>query len=146
MIYDDPGVFIEDSNWGPGDVERGFAGNDHFRMVGTEADGNDPWVEVAIANEPPAPEPWQRITCVGLRCSTGQVHVMSVIDDKPALSVNVESIQYLWRAATWVSINSVWAKPVSSPTRNWRNAKILNGTKIIIVPGKPPQQGRLKDE
>lgn len=94
VICDDAMAFTEESNWSGGDSERGFAENDRFRMVGTEADLNDYWVEVAIANEPPNLAPWQRVTCVGLNCSTGRIHIMSVTDSKPPISLNFPKGDY----------------------------------------------------
>ena len=77
-ICDDVMAFTEESNWCEEDFERGFSGNEKFRMVGTEADLNDHWVEVAIADEPPNLDPWQRVTCVGLSCNTGKIQIRDV--------------------------------------------------------------------
>lgn len=148
VICDDPGAFSEASNWGRGDVERGFAGNEHFWMVGTEADLNDHWVEVAIANEPPAPELWQRITCVGLRCSTGQIHVMSVIDDTPPLTLSLPQGEYSVFVADCnfgVDQLSLGEDRVLTDEQ-LAQRQDLEWYRIVIVPGKPLQQGRLKDD
>lgn len=89
VICDDWASVPDEVTWRDGGVERGFAGNAHFRVVGTEADLNDHWVEVVRADAPPALSSWDRVTCVSLQCSTGRVHVMSVIDDEPRITLKV---------------------------------------------------------
>lgn len=140
-------AFTEDSNWGEGDSKRGFAGNDSFRMVGTEADLNDHWVEVAIADAPPDLEPWQRVTCVGLSCNTGQIHIMSVIDNDPPISLDLSKGDYsIFVAGCNIGIDQLSLGEEDELTDEQLAArKDLEWYRIFIVPGKPLQQGRIKD-
>lgn len=147
-ICDDTMAFTEESNWGGSDSEQGFAGNDRFRMVGTEADLNDYWVEVAIANEPPNLDPWQRVTCVSLSCSTGQIHIMSMTDSKPPISLNLPKGDYsVFVAGCNIGIDQISLGKDSKVTEDQlATRKDLEWYRIFIVPGKPIQQGRIKDE
>ncbi len=147
-ICDDPMAFTEESNWGEGDLERGFAGNERFRMVGTEADLNNHWVEVAISDEPPDPEPWQRITCVGLSCNTGRIHIMSVIDNEPPISLDFPKGDYsVFVAGCNIGVDQLSLGEDGDLTdEQLATRKDLEWYRIFIVPGKPIQQGRLKDE
>jgi hypothetical protein len=54
VVCDDPARTIgDDENWNGEKVSQGFAGAPTFRMVGTEADLNDHWVELVAASQPP---------------------------------------------------------------------------------------------
>lgn len=148
VICDDIMAFTEESNWGKGDYERGFAGNSRFRMVGTEADLNDHWVEVAIADEPPNLEHWQRITCVGLSCNTGRIYVMSVIDYEPPISVDLPKGDYsVFVAGCNIGIDQLsLGEDTDLTDEQIAVRKDLEWYRIFLVSGKPVQQGRIKDE
>lgn len=148
VICADPTAFTEETNWGGGDAERGFAGNERFRMVGTEADLNDHWVEVKVVEEPPELESWQRVTCVGLRCSSGRIHVMSVIDDEPPISLDLPQGDYSVFVAgcnLGVDQNSLGEEDELTDEQ-LAHRKDVEWYRIFIVPGTPTQVGRLKDE
>jgi hypothetical protein len=148
VICDDPETFSEDSNWREGDVERGFSGHEGFRMVGTEADLNDHWVEVRIANDPPTLEPWQRVTCVSLRCNTGYVHIMSILDDEPPITLDLPKGDYSVYVAgcnLGVDQNSLGEfETLTDAQISLR--KDIEWYRISIIPGKPDREGRIKDE
>jgi len=148
VICDDIAAFTEETNWGDGDVVRGFAGNEHFRMVGTEADLNDHWVEVQLADEPPTLEPWDRVTCVSLTCSTGKIHVMSVIDEMPAISLDVPDGEYSVYVAgcnLGVDQNSL-SEEDELTDQQLAQRKDLEWYRLFIVPEKPGAVGRVKSE
>ena len=147
-ICDDIMAFTEESNWGEGDSDRGFAGNDRFRMVSTEADLNDHWVEVVIADEPPNLEPWQRVTCVSLSCNTGQIHIMSVVDNEPPITLNLPKGDYsVFVAGCNIGIDQLSLGEDNELTDEQLSArKDLEWYRIFIVLGKPVRQGRIKDE
>jgi hypothetical protein len=91
VVCDDPARTIgDDENWNGERVSQGFAGAPTFRMVGTDADLNDHWVELVAANQPPSFDEWQRITCVYFQSTSGKVHVMSVVDNDPPKSANIK--------------------------------------------------------
>mgnify|MGYP007059408995 CR=1 FL=1 len=147
VICDDPTAFTEETNWREGDVERGFAGNDRFRMVGTEADLNDHWVEVWVAHEPPSLDSWDRVTCVSLQCTTGTVHVMSVIDNVPAISLMLPVGDYAVYVAgcnLGIDQNSL-GEDQRLTDEQLAQRKDLEWYRIFITPGRPPQVGRVKD-
>ena len=148
VICDDVMAFTEESNWCEGDVDRGFSGNDRFRMVGTEADLNDHWVEVAYADEPPSLEPWQRVICLSLSCNTGEIHIMSLIDDEPSISLNLPKGDYsVFVAGCNMGIDQSSLDEDDELTDEQLAArKDLEWYRIFVVPGQPVQQGRIKDE
>lgn len=148
VICDDTSAFTEESNWGDGDTERGFAGNEHFRMVGTEADLNDHWVEVEFSESPPELGNWDRVTCVGIHCSSGQIHVMSVMDQEPPISLEIppgEYSAYVAGCNLGVDQYSLGEEGVLTD-QQLAERNDLEWYRIFIVPGKPDQVGRLKDE
>lgn len=148
VVCDDVMAFSEESNWGEGDVEKGFAGNERFRMVGTEADLNDHWVEVACSDEPPGYEPWQRVTCFGLSCNSGEIHVMSVTDVEPSISIRVPKGHYsVFVCGCNMGIDQSSLDEDNELTdAQLAERKDLEWYRIVLVPGEPTQQGRLKDE
>lgn len=148
VICDDTAAFTEDTNWGDSDDERGFAGNEHFRMVGTEADLNDHWVEVRLVDEPPSLEPWDRVTCVSLTCSTGKIHVMSIIDDTPPISLDVVEGEYaVYVAACNLGVDQHSLGEADELTdEQLAQRKDLEWYRLFIVPGKPAKVGRVKSE
>jgi hypothetical protein len=94
VICDDPTRIVsDDENWSDKKMECGFAGSANFRLIGTEADLNVHWIELFASDEPPRIEDWQRVTCTHFRSSNGKVHVMSVIDNDPPISAEIE----IWR-------------------------------------------------
>lgn len=148
VICDDPAAVTEAPNWTDGDVERGFAGNSHFRMVGTEADLNDHWVEVQRADAPPELEPWDRVTCVSLECATGRIHVMSVIDDEPTITLDVPKGTYsVYVAACNLGVdqNSL-GEDAELTDEQLASRKDLEWYRIFIVRGTPNRVGRLRAE
>lgn len=147
-ICDDIMAFTEESNWCEEDVERGFSGNERFRMVGTEADLNDHWVEVAISDEHPNLDPWQRVTCVGLSCNTGKIHIMSVTDNEPPISLNLPKGDYsVFVAGCNMGIDQSSLDEDDELTDEQLAArKDLEWYRIFVVPGKPVRQGRIKDK
>lgn len=147
VICDDPSAFTEESNWGEGDLERGFAGNERFRMIGTEAHLNDHWIEVVRSDKPPDLEPWQRVTCVAITCRTQRIHIMSVTDDEPLISLDFPNGFYsVFVAGCNIGVDQASLGEDSELTDEQLAARSdLEWYRIFIVPGKPARQGRLKD-
>ena len=147
VVCDDVSAFTEETNWRDGDLEKGFAGNERFRMVCTEADMNDHWVEVLIAESPPDFDPWQRVTCVGLKCISGRVHVMSVIDDDPPISLDLPEGEYSVFVAgcnLGIDQNSL-GEEGDLTDEQLAKRKDLEWYRIFLVPGNPEKMGKLKD-
>lgn len=146
VICDDPTAFTEDTNWTDEDVARGYAGNRHFRMVGTEADLNDHWVEVELAEAAPALEPWERVTCVDLECSSGKIHIMSIIDDEAPISLEVERGPYAVYVAgcnLGIDQNSL-GEDEDLSDQQLAERKDLEWYRIFLVPGPTTRVGRVK--
>jgi len=153
VICDDLGRTVSDEdNWTNEKSSRGFAGSDVYRMVGTEADLNDYWVELVQSSVPPNPEEWQRITCVDFSTSTGEVHIMSVVDDEPSISAKVEPGEY----AAYFAAQNLGVDQLSLGELNDdANAKLSDAElaarkdiewyRIFLVAGRPTQRGRLVD-
>jgi hypothetical protein len=95
VVCDDPWrPLADEENWTPENFLQGFAGAPSFRMVGTEADRNDHWIELYASDQPPLLDEWQRVTCVHFRCSTGKVYVMSVIDQEAPVTADIPEGNY----------------------------------------------------
>ena len=90
-----------------------------FRMIGTEADLNDHWVELILSDSPPELDQWQKITCVDFHSENGAVHLMSVMDNQPPISATVKPGKY---AAYFAAQNLGVDQLIPSPTDHDRCA------------------------
>ena len=149
VVCDDPTRSISDEeNWDDDAVTRGFAGGRSFRMIGTEADLNDHWVELVASPSPPKLDGWQRVTCVHFHSLTGQIHVMSVVDDEPSISAEVRVGDY----AVYVAGQNLGVDQLSlGEERRLSDDELaqrsdLEWYRIFVVPGMPPREGRLIDK
>lgn len=148
VVCDDPSATIsDDANWSEEKVSRGFAGTPTFRMIGTEADLNDHWIELVAAGQPPSSDEWQRITCVHFSSRGGEIHVMSVVDDQPLLSAEIEPGDYAIYAATQnLGIDQLSLGEEGKLTDSELSLrKDIEWYRLFIVPGKPETEGRLID-
>jgi hypothetical protein len=148
VVCDDPARTLnDDENWDDGKVSRGFAGAPTFRMVGTDADLNDHWVELVATNRPPATDQWQRITCVHFLSTTGKIHVMSVIDSRPAISAEIAPGDYaIYVAAQNLGIDQLSIGEDHKLTdAELSKRKDVEWYRLFVVPGKPETEGRLID-
>ena len=148
VVCDDPTKMIEDDeNWSEETFEQGFAGGASFRMIGTEADLNDHWVELVAADAALALDDWHRVTCVPFRSSTGDVHVMSVVDDTPAFSAKIDAGDYaLYVAGQNIGVDQLSLGEEGDLTDAELAArKDLEWYRIFVVPGVPETEGRIKD-
>jgi hypothetical protein len=147
-ICDDPARSITDEeNWNDDKVKRGFAGGVSFRMIGTEADLNDHWVELVASDAPPKLDDWQRVTCVHFHSSSGKVHIMSVVDDVPTISAEIDEGDY----SVYVAGQNLGIDQLSlGEEQNLTDAELaarrdLEWYRIFLVPGTPSRAGRVKD-
>jgi hypothetical protein len=100
-----------------------------------------------MADAPPSPDDWQRITCAAFRCETGQVHVMSMIDNEAAISASIAIGDYaLYSAAQNLGIdqNSLGEDGKLSDAE-LAARKDVEWYRLFLVPGKPAVEGRLVD-
>ncbi len=150
VVCDDPLSSLaseENWNWDTAKSKRGFAGVPRFRMVGTEADLNDHWVELVSSDQPPSPDEWQRITCVHFHSGSGRVHVMSVIDNNPLISANIKPGDY----TVYVAANNLGIDQLSlGEDHKLADAEIaarkdIEWYRLFLVPGKPEVEGRIVD-
>jgi hypothetical protein len=149
VVCDDPSrPLADEENWTREKTLQGFAGAPAFRMVGTEADLNDHWIELYALDQPPRFDEWQRVTCVHFRCSSGKVHVMSVIDQQAAIAADIASGDY----AVYVAGQNLGIDQRSKgETARLTDAELaarkdVEWYRIFLVPGIPSRVGRLKDD
>jgi len=148
MITDDPTRSVsDDENWDDSKIAQGYAGDVSCRLVGTEADLNDHWIELCPTNTPPIFGEWQRVTCVHFRSKTGLLNVMSVVDAEPALSIQVDVGDYsIYVAGKNLGVDLLsLGEDVDLSDSELAARKDLEWYKIFVVPGRPTEQGRLKD-
>jgi hypothetical protein len=148
VVCDDPMRMVsDDENWNDEKVSRGFAGAPAFRMVSTEADMNDHWVEFVATSQPPSFDEWQRITCVYFQCSSGNVYVMSVVDNDPPISASIKPGDY----SVYVAAKNLGIDLLSlGEDHQLSDAEIavrkdIEWYRLFLVPGKPQVEGRLVD-
>jgi hypothetical protein len=148
VICDDPAQTIgEADNWDHEKLARGFAGTPTFRMVGTAADLNNHWVELVAAGQPPSFVEWQRITCVHFRSTSGEGHVMSVVDHDSAISAAITPGDYtVYVAAQNVGIDqSTLGEYFKLADAEIARRKDIEWYRLFLVPGKPATEGRVVD-
>ena len=147
VVCSDVKAFAEASNWEDGDLERGFAGNEHFRMIGTEADLNDHWVEALLSQTPPDLEDWHRVVCVALENDSGQIHVMSVVDLEPPITIDAPRGHYsIYVAGRNLGVDqSSLGEEGELTDHEISQRKDLEWYRIFVVPGVPQKVGRIKD-
>jgi hypothetical protein len=146
VVCDDPARTItDDENWDREKAAQGFAGAPTFRMVGTDADLNDHWVELVAASLPPSFDQWQRITRIYFQSTSGKVHVMSVIDNNPLISANIKPGDY----TVYVAANNLGIDQLSpGEDHKLTDAEIaarkdIEWYRLFLVPGKPEVEGRI---
>lgn len=148
VVCDDPSRPLGgDENWDDEKVKRGFAGTPAFRMIGTEADLNDHWIELISSDRPPLPDEWQRITCVHFHSANGLVHIMSVIDVEAAIAAHIEPGDYaIYAAAQNLGIDqSSLGEATKLSDAEFAKRRDMEWYRLFLVPGKPEFEGRLVD-
>lgn len=149
VVCDDPQApFDADAeNWNEQSMTAGFAGNQRFRALGTEADLNDHWVEISQTESPPSEGDWDRIICTDFVSTTGLAHVMSVVDDEPVISLAIERGNYaLYFAGNNMGVDQMSLEEDDELTDQQLAArKDLEHYQIYLVEGVPDKFGRLKD-
>lgn len=153
VICEDPRHIVSDAeNWSDDKIARGYAGASAFRMVRTEAHLNDHWVELVVSNAPPDFEKWQRITCVDFVTTSGDVHVMSVIDDKPSITATIEPGVYaVYFAAQNLGVDQLSLGELKEKggdeltDEEFAQRKDFEWYRLFIVRGRPTQCGRIVD-
>jgi len=136
-----------DENWDDEKTKQGFAGAPTFRMIGTQSDLNDHWVELVSSDQPPSPAEWQRITCVHFHSGSGRVHVMSVIDNDAVISADVERGDYaIYVAGQNLGIDQLsLGETAKLSDAELAERKDIEWYRLFLVPGKPEFEGRLVD-
>jgi Competence protein J (ComJ) len=149
VVCDDPWrPLADDENWTDEKTLQGFAGASCFRMVGTEADLNDHWIELYASDQPPLLDEWQRVTCVPFLCTTGKVHVMSVIDQEAPVTADIPKGNYAVHVAgqnLGIDLRSKGEK-LRLTDEALAARKDLEWYRIFLVPGIPTRTGRHKDD
>ncbi|TWT66343.1 hypothetical protein Pla123a_47370 [Posidoniimonas polymericola] len=145
VICDDPsGSFDEGHNWGDTGSKAGFAGSPRFRMVGTEADLNDHWVELVLSERSPDASKWERVTCCSFHSDTGYAYVKSIVDSEAMLSIDCGQGDF----ALYVAANNLGVDQLSlGEESNLSDSELaarhdLERYRIFVVPGEPEWEGR----
>ena len=149
LICDDPlAPFGDDENWNKQSFSIGFAGNQRFRLFRTEADLNDHWIEIVPAAEPPGLDGWDRVICANFRSTTGQLHIMSVIDVEPVISITLKRGDYtLYMAGVNIGVDQHTLGEEHELTDEQLSLRMdLERYKIYLVPGHSNNVGILRDE
>jgi hypothetical protein len=148
VVCDDPWrPLADEENWTAEKTLQGFAGAPCFRMVGTEADLNDHWIELYASDQPPLFDEWPRVTCVHFWCSTGKVCVMSVIDQEAPVAADIPEGDYAVYVAgknLGIDLHSK-GENVRLTDEELAARKDLEWYRIFLVSGIPSRVGRLKD-
>ena len=147
IVCDDPTRPIPaDVDWSDEARKRGFVGSAQKLFVATEADSNDHWVELTLASQPPDLTSWQRITAAPLRVATGAVHVLSVIDTEPRLTLNVPPGDYtVYIAGQNIGVDrSALGEEGEISDEQLRLRRDLEWYRLFIVPATY-LAGRVKD-
>ena len=150
VVCDDPLSSLgseDDWNWDTAKSKRGFAGVPAFRMIGTEADLNDHWIELISSDQPPSPDEWQRITCVHFHSGSGRIHIMSVIDNNAAITADVERGDYaIYVAGQNLGIDQLsLGEKTKLSDAEIAERKDIEWYRLILVRGKPEFEGRVVD-
>ena len=148
LVCDDPLATLEDDeNWNQESTQRGFADNQRSRLFRTEADLNDHWIEIVCATEPPNLDRWDSVMCANFNSTTGLVHIMSVLDDEPVLSIEVERGDYsLYFAGLNIGIDQLSLGEEHELTDEQLAQRMdLERYRVHLVPGHSNKVGRLKD-
>ena len=140
-------VIAENENWDDEKISQGFAGGISCRLEGTEADLNDHWVELLSSGQPPELSEWQRVTCVSFRSETGQLLLMSVIDDAALLEMAIGKGDFsIYVAGQNFGVDQLSLgeeKEISDSELSLR--KDLEWYSVYVVPGLPEREGRIRD-
>ncbi|WP_143743027.1 competence protein ComJ [Maricaulis sp. W15] len=153
LICQDSNRLLQDSeNWDHEASQRGFAGAPSYRIVGTEADLNDHWVELVLAQRPPNLDEWERVTCVDFRTLDGAVHVMSIIDNRPSISCRVPPGEYsAYFAAQNLGVDQLSLGEIGDGLEGRltdteiASRRDLEWYRIYLVPEQAPRLGILTD-
>jgi hypothetical protein len=149
VVCDDSSRPLSDEdNWDDTKIRRGFAGPHNFRMIGTEADLNDHWIELCASDAPPPFDDWERVTCVHFRSATGKVHVTSVVARDPAISADIGIGDYaVYVAGQNLGIDQLrLGEDAQLSDAQLAARSDLEWYRIfVVVPGVPDREGRLKD-
>ncbi len=145
VVCQDPFAAISDDwHWGDESMKLGFTGARHFRIIGTEADSNQHWIELVASDYPPNFAEWQRVTCAHFQTSSGNIHVMPIFGGEPVISAHVSHGYYaLYVAGQNLGVDQHSLGEISDT--DFASRKDLEWYRIFLVPGAPDKQGRLSD-
>jgi hypothetical protein len=146
VVCDDPARGLGDGeNWDEAAFEQGFVGGESFRLVRTQADLNDHWVELVASDTPPDPDHWDSVICVPFHSVTGQLHVMSVVTVAPDLSAEIGAGDFaVYVAGQNLGVDQFSLGEDDELTDEQLAARRdLEWYRLYVVPGAPPRVGRL---
>jgi len=137
----------EEMNWNDEKSLRGYAGDIHTVLVGTEADLNDHWVDLYLTDTAPNFDKYQRVVCLYFSNETGKLLVSSVIDDEPSIEAELKKGDY----TIYVTANNLGVDQLSLgedaelSDEEYKERLDLERYSIFVIAGKPFQQGKFRD-
>ncbi|GAB5446996.1 hypothetical protein [Gymnodinialimonas sp.] len=152
VLCEDPGRPLSDEeNWTDALVQRGYAGAPDWRMIGTEADLNDHWIELALADAAPDPSNWHRIICCDFETRSGAVNLMGVLADEAEISAQIAPGTY----AAHICVRNPGVDQQTTGELD-AGAEMLTDTelaaredleryRVVLVPGAPKRTGVVFD-
>lgn len=152
VLCEDPArTLSDDENWTDATVDRGYAGSPDWRMIGTDADLNDHWVELASADVPPNAAQWHKIICFDFKTTTGAVHLMGLMDDDPAISARIAPGVYAaYACALNPGVDQQTTGELDAGARHLTDTELaarhdLERYRVVLVPGPPESTGVVHD-
>jgi len=140
-------VITDDMNWDDEKAERGYAGDQHTILVGTEADLNDYWVDLYQTESKPNYDDYQRVFSLYFSSETGKVLVSSVIDNEPSIDAKIGKGDYtIYMAGKNLGVDQLSLGDETELTdAEYKDRLDLERYSIFIVAGKPSVEGKVRD-
>jgi len=137
----------DDINWDDEKTKRGYAGDQHTILVGTEADLNDHWVDLYQADENPNYDEYQRVFSLHFSSETGNILISSVVDDEPEIEANIGKGEYtIYIAGKNLGVDQSSLEEEAELTdEEYKDRLDLERYSIFVVPGKPSIEGKVRD-
>lgn len=137
-----------ENNWDKEKSKRGYAGDRHTLLVGTEADQNDHWVTVFMVNDPPDFGGYERVLSLPFRCDTGKMYIVSVTEFEPALEIKLEPGPYsIYVAGKNLGIDQLSLGEDSELTDvEIENRADVERYDLFIASGLPAKAGTIIDQ
>ena len=139
----------DDENWTDAILDRGYAGAPEWRMIGTEADLNDHWIELAVSAEAPNTADWHKIVCCDFHTVSGAVHLLGLMDFEAAITAQVDPGTYSAHICCLnPGVDQQTTGELDAGAEMLSDAELqargdLERYRVVLVPGTPERTGVL---